>query len=57
MKKKKRGVLHAKPRASISSRFARVSHKDFAALRAEAMDNVLTPAEQAVWERVHYRHD
>lgn len=56
MKKKKRGALHAKHRASISSRSARVYRRDFATLRAEAMDSVLSPAEHAVWERIP-RHD
>ena len=57
MKKKKRGALHAKHRASTHPRDSRARREDFAALRAEAMDSVLTPAEHAVWEKVHHRHD
>lgn len=59
MKKKQRGALHKKQRVHVHpphTRAPRVYRKDFATLRAEAMDGVLTPAEMAVWDRTH-RHD
>ena len=56
MKKKGCGVKRQKHHASTRPRSTRVYRRDFSAMRAEAMGKVLTPAEQAVWERVH-RHD
>ncbi len=56
MKKRKCGVKPHKHRASTHPRSARVYRRNFASLRAEAMDSVLTPAEQTVWRKVH-RHD
>jgi len=56
MRKKRIGAKQAKPRA-IVPRDSRARREDSAALRAAAMDSVLTLAEIAVWERTHHRHD
>ncbi len=56
MKKRKRGVKPHTRLTRTRPRSARVYRRDFSAMRAEAMDSVLTPAEYAVWERIH-RHD
>lgn len=56
MKKRQRAALHRKQRANAEMRAAHVYRRTFAEMRAETMNSLLTPAEYAVWNKLH-RHD
>lgn len=57
MRKKTRTAKYAKNRVRTHPRAPRAYCRSFAEKRAEAMDSMLTPKEQAAWNKIHYRRD